>query len=128
MSPRRPSFEAGRNVAIKVPQHRYAQTVEFYRDTLGLPDLGARSASHVFQFGSLRLWIDCVPHQSQTDVWLEVRTEDPDAAAEWLAARGTAVRDELEPLGDVPGHWISDPAGVVLLLTRTDEDSLLTSP
>jgi hypothetical protein len=128
MTASRPAFAAGRNIAIKVPQHRYAATVEFYQDTLGLPDLGARGTSHVFEFGTLRLWIDRVPHQSQTDVWLEVRTPDPDAAAEWLATRGTATRDELEPLGDVPGHWISDPAGVVLLMTTPDDDSLVSSP
>lgn len=116
-----PRFTAGRNIAIKVPRHRYAETVAFYRDVLGLPHVGSAPASETFQFGSLRLWIDCVPHQSQVDVWLEVRSDDPDAAARWLERRGTPVRDELEPLDGVPGHWISDPAGVVLLLTRTDE-------
>lgn len=116
-----PRFTAGRNIAIKVPKHRYAETVAFYRDVLRLPHVGSSASSETFQFGALRLWIDCVPHQSQVDVWLEVRSDDADAAARWLQARGIPVRDELEPLDDVPGHWISDPAGVVLLLTRSDE-------
>jgi hypothetical protein len=29
-----------------------------------------------------------------------------------LREAGTPVRDELEPLGDFPGNWISDPAGI----------------
>jgi catechol 2,3-dioxygenase-like lactoylglutathione lyase family enzyme len=121
MQPESPRFGAGRNIAIKVPKHRYDATVAFYRDVLRLPHVGSYAASETFEFGSLRLWIDCVPHQSQVDVWLEVRSDDPDAAARWLQERGTPVRDELEPLGDMPGHWVSDPAGVVLLLARTDE-------
>ncbi len=116
-----PRFTAGRNIAIKVPKHRYAETVAFYRDVLRLPHVESAPNYETFRFGSIQLWIDCVPHQSQVDVWLEVRSDDPDAAARWLEARGTPVRDELEPLGSVPGHWVSDPAGVVLLLTRTGE-------
>lgn len=38
------------------------------------------------------------------------------AAARFLQEYGTPIRDEREPQ-DVHGYWISDPAGVVLLLT-----------
>jgi hypothetical protein len=120
-----PAFSAGSNIAIKVPRYRWADTVAFYRDVLRLPYLGpyvgAAGESERFRFGALTLWIDCVAHQSQTDVWLEVRTADPDGAARWLSAHGTPLRDELEPLGDVAGHWISDPAGTVLLVSTRDE-------
>jgi hypothetical protein len=122
MQPDRPVFTAGRNIAIKVPKHRYAETVAFYRDVLRLPHVGTAAAYEIFEFGSMRLWIDCVPHQSQTDVWLEIRSDDPDAGSRWLQNRGTPLRDELEPLGDVPGHWVSDPSGVVLLLTRSGDE------
>ena len=46
-------------------------------------------------------------------MWLELLTDDPDAAMTHL---GSPQRDELEPLDGVTGHWTSDPAGVVLLV------------
>ena len=116
----RPTFRAGGNIALKVPLYRYEATLAFYRDALGLPYLGSAGESHVFQYGPLRLWLDPVAHQSQVDVWLEVVTPDLAAGTAHLAAAGVPVRDELEPLGDLAGHWISDPAGVVLLLTTGD--------
>ena len=39
-------------------------------------------------------------------------------AARHVRDAGVPVRDELEPLGEFPGHWISDPAGNVLLLSQ----------
>ena len=71
---------------------------------------GGRSG---FTFGDMTLWIDRVEKQSQVDVWLELFTDDPDAAMTHL---GSPQRDELEPLDGVTGHWTSDPAGVVLLV------------
>lgn len=61
----------------------------------------------------MTLWIDKVERQSQTDVWLELFSDDPDMALEKLQG---PLRDELEPLDNVNGHWTSDPAGVVLLV------------
>ena len=40
-----------------------------------------------------------------------------------LRQAGVPVRDELEPLGDFPGHWISDPAGNILLVSRAEAES-----
>lgn len=105
----------GRNIAIKVPAHRWDEMVAFYRDRLGLALLRDGPENLAFAFGDITLWLDRVPHQSQVDVWLELVADDPDAA---LAHLGSPKRDELEPLEGVEGHWTSDPAGVVLLVRK----------
>ena len=112
----RPRFRGGDNIALKVPAFRFEETVSFYRDVIGLPDLGKEGSSRAFRFGPVTLWVDCVEEGSQTDVWLELFTEDADGAAGWLAEHGTPVRDELEPLAGVKSPWISTPAGGVHLL------------
>lgn len=106
-------IKPGKNIAIKVPLHRWAKTVEFYRDRVGLQVSQTLDNSIGFEFGDMTLWIDRVDKQSQVDVWLELFTDEPDLALEQLKS---PKRDELEPLDDVNGHWTSDPAGVVLLL------------
>lgn len=107
----------GRNIAIKVPHYRYAETVAFYRDRVGLAVTHSLEASTGFRFGEMTLWIDDVAQQSQTDVWLELFSDDPTAAQ---TALGSPQRDALEPLNGVDGHWTSDPAGTVLLVRRED--------
>ena len=128
-----PSITGGRNIALKVPQFRYAETVRFYSEVLGLPLLGRSDPSPefpegcpVFGFGGARLWLDPLPRYAKADVWLQVVTDDPERALAHVEAAGTPVRDELEPLGDFPGHWISDPAGTVLLLSREGAETPLT--
>lgn len=103
----------GKNIAIKVPLHKYEETVAFYRDKVGLKVAKELTNSVGFAFGNMTLWIDRVEKQSQVDVWLELFTDDPDRALEHLES---PQRDELEPLDEVNGHWTSDPAGVVLLV------------
>lgn len=105
----------GKNIAIKVPLHKWDETVAYYRDKVGLAVTREMTNSVGFAFGAMTLWIDRVPAQSQTDVWLELFTDDPDRALRQLES---PQRDELEPLDSVQGHWTSDPAGVVLLLRR----------
>lgn len=105
----------GGNIAIKVPLHRWNETVAFYRDGVGLEVVRELEASIGFRFGGMTLWIDRVPHQSQTDIWLELFSDDPDGA---ITALASPRRDELESLDDVVGHWTSDPAGTVLLVRR----------
>lgn len=105
----------GQNIAIKVPLHRYDETVAFYRDRVGLPVAKVMENSTGFEFNGFTLWIDRVPCQSQVDVWLELFSDDPDAA---LTELGGPQRDELEPLDGVTGHWTSDPAGTVLLVRK----------
>lgn len=103
----------GRNIAIKVPLHKWEETVAFYRDRVGLTVIRQLTNSVGFAFGEMTLWIDRVERQSQVDVWLELFTADPGRALEHL---GSPKRDELEPLDDVTGHWTSDPAGVIVLV------------
>jgi len=105
----------GRNIAVKVPQWKWEETVAFWRDRVGLPVHKATAGSVAFTFGPMILWIDRVERQSQVDLWLELVTDDPAAA---VAQLGGPLRDELEPLDGVDGHWTSDPAGVVLLVCR----------
>lgn len=110
-----PAIRPGQNIAIKVPLHKWDETVAFYRDRLGLAVTRELENSTGFEFNGFTLWIDKVPHQSQTDVWLELFTDDPNRA---LGGLGSPRRDELEPLTGVTGLWTSDPAGVVLLLRQ----------
>ena len=107
------NIRPGKNIAIKVPLHRWEETVAFYRDKVGLQIAKELTNSTGFAFGNMTLWIDKVEHQSQVDVWLELFSDDPDKALDHL---GSPRRDELEPLDGVTGHWTSDPAGVVLLV------------
>ena len=108
----------GQNIALKIPAHLHADTVAFYRDVLRLPVLQELADAVVFEFGSVRLWLDRIEHQSQTDVWFELRTDDLEQATRLVSDAGAPVRDQLEPLGSLRAHWISDPAGVVLLLNE----------
>lgn len=103
----------GKNIAIKVPQHKWHETVAFYRDRVGLEPIRETPDTVAFAFGAMTLWIDRVERQSQVDVWLELFAHDPDRA---IAHLNSPLRDELEPLDGVNGHWTSDPAGVVLLV------------
>lgn len=101
-----------------MPLHKWDDTVVFYRDRLGLTVTRELTASIGFDFNGFTLWLDRVPHQSQTDIWLELFSDDPGAALDHLQ---TPARDELEPLDGVTGHWTSDPAGVVLLVRKPHE-------
>lgn len=107
----------GKNIAIKVPLHRWEETVAFYRDKARLAIIKTLENSIAFDFDGMTLWIDKVPHQSQVDVWLELHSDDPGQALETL---GGPRRDELEPLDGVDGHWTSDPAGTILLLAKNE--------
>jgi catechol 2,3-dioxygenase-like lactoylglutathione lyase family enzyme len=75
-----PRFSGGANIAIKCPSNTYEQTVAFYRDTLGLPLIEEEKDGCIFQFGPNRLWIDSVPNLSHPDIWLELETNDTEAA------------------------------------------------
>lgn len=125
-------FGAGGNIALKVPRHQFTATERFYRDILGLPQLGRTAPSDAFpqgspafDFGGQRLWVDEVAGASRGDVWLQVVVGDLERAMHRLARAGVPVRDELEPLGDFPGHWISDPAGTVLLVAQEGAETPL---
>ena len=57
-----PQFEAGINIAIKIPKSKYEETVAFYRDILKLPveeksiKNPTISRTHEVKFGHNVLW------------------------------------------------------------------------
>lgn len=109
------TYTAGRNIALKVPPHQYDATVRFYRDVLKLQPLENHLPAVGFAFGSNQLWIDRVASISQSEIWLEILTDNVPAAAAEFEAAGVARRDEIEPLPDGhAGFWICDPGSIIL--------------
>jgi hypothetical protein len=114
-------FAPGRNIAMKVPPHQYEATVTFYKDVLGLKEITAHAPAVGFEFGSKNLWIDRVPGMSQAETWLEIVTDDIEAAAEYLKSKAIARCDEIEPLPtDLQGFWISSPSSIIHLVCKHD--------
>lgn len=121
----KPNFEAGINIAIKIPKSKYDQTVAFYRDILKFDvqekpiDNPTISRTHQMKFGHNVLWLDCVDNYSHSEVWLQLTTPDVNTATHYLASRGVETCDELEELPENM-HWILDPAGTVFNLQQTE--------
>ena len=116
-------FEAGNNIAMKVPPHEFEATVAFYREILELKELTPReeNASPRFDFAGKVLWIDCVEGCSQAEIWLEVISDNPAEAARYLKTAGVARCDAIEPLpGDFNGFWISSPCNIIHLVSGKD--------
>ncbi len=121
----KPDFKPGRNMAMKVPAHEYDKTVAFYRDVLGFEliplDNDEETNTIRFKFGDKVLWIDRVETVSQAEIWLEVVTDDLDAAAEYFQESDVARCDEIEPLPEgFRGFWISSPVNIIHLVTNSD--------
>jgi len=115
-------FSAGRNIAMKVPPHLYEATVQFYRDVLGLKEITKHAPSVGFEFGSNNLWLDRVSGISQAETWLEVVTNDIEAAAEYLKTAGVVRCDEIEPLPQgFQAFWVSSPASIIHLVCKDSE-------
>lgn len=114
-------FVPGRNIAMKVPPHQYEATIGFYRNVVGLTPIDSQPPEVGFVFGDKHLWIDQVPTVSQAEIWLELVTDDLDAAAEQLAAAGVVRCDAIEPLpAGLPGFWITSPAAIIHLVCKDD--------
>ncbi len=117
------TFTGGPNIAIKIPRSKYADTVRFYRDVLKLDveeqpiDSSTVSRTHRVKFGTNTVWLDCVDNYTHAEAWLELRTADVPAAADYLRSHGVATVDELEKIPK-DMHWVMDPAGMVLLLCK----------
>ena len=119
------TYAPGRNIAMKVPAHEYAQAVAFYRDVLRLQEIAEPADSSTdttrFQFGDKVLWIDRVPGMSQAEIWLEIKTNNAEAASNELLQHGTARCDGIEALPpSVNGFWLSSPCNVIHLITQRD--------
>ena len=120
-------FEAGPNVAMKIPLASWEATVAFYQDVLGFELIhdsdDSATESYRMAFGGVTLWLDRVEGLERPEVWLELETNNLESATRHLAASGTATCDEVEPLP--PGlnaHWIRNPAGVVHLVAETQPE------
>lgn len=111
-------FEAGINIAIKIPKSKYEQTVEFYKNVLKLEvdekpiDNPTISRTHEVKFGSNIIWLDCVDNYTHSETWLQLTVPDVEVAISYLQSNGVVICDELEELPK-DMHWIQDPAGTV---------------
>lgn len=118
-----PAFQPGRNIAMKIPIHEYQRTLRFYRDVVGLQPLHGDGPDETprFAFGDKVLWLDCVAGLSQSEIWLEIVTDDIDGAAFCLTQHGCHRRDDIEPLPEgFRAFWIASPANIIHLVSSRD--------
>ena len=119
-----PQFEAGINIAIKIPKSKYEKTVAFYRDILRLKveekpiENPTVSRTHQVSFGNNVIWLDCVDNYTHSETWLQLTVPDVNEATNYLLANGVETCDELEELPENM-HWIQDPAGTVFNLQQS---------
>ena len=112
-------FTAGRNIALKLPERLYQETVAFYTDVLGLEKIHESDEGTILDFGNIRLNLDRVAHQSQTDIWFEIETPDTQEAAAQLAKHGVSRCDEVEELPTgFDGFWVASPSGTIHLISK----------
>lgn len=122
----KPIFEPGENIAIKVPDHEYDQTVSFYEDILGLQRQHTESTDEyqtvVFKFGDKNLWEDRISSISQAEVWLEITTDNSERAAAYLEECEVSRCDDIETLREeFKGFWIAGPSNIIHLVTEKGE-------
>lgn len=114
-------FEAGINIAIKIPKQKYDKTVLFYRDILKLEvkeisiENPTISRTHSVKFGTNVIWLDCVDNYTHSETWLQLIVPNVDQATDYLKSNGVETCDEIEAL-PANMHWIMDPAGTVFNL------------
>lgn len=114
-------FQAGVNIAIKIPKGKYEKTVAFYRDILKLQvvekpiDNPTVSRTHEVKFGNNIVWLDCVDNYTHSETWLQLTVPDIEEATNHLQSNGVETCDEIEELPKNM-HWIQDPAGTVFNL------------
>jgi len=120
-------FEAGINIAIKIPKSKYEKTVAFYRDILKLeveekaitnPTV---SRTHEVKFGNNIVWLDCVDNYTHSETWLQLTVPDVEEATQYLQSSGVETCDEIEELPENM-HWIMDPAGTVFNLQQSNSE------
>lgn len=117
-------FEAGINIAIKIPKSKYDKTVAFYRDILKLTieekpiNNPTVSRTHEVKFGNNIIWLDCVDNYTHSETWLQLTVPDVEKATQYLQSNGVELCDEIEELPENM-HWITDPAGTVFNLQQT---------
>jgi hypothetical protein len=118
-------FNGGVNIALKIPKHKYEETVAFYRDVLKLQvkeepiDNPTVSRTHSVVFGPNTVWLDCVDNYPHAEAWLEIQTPDVEKATEYLRSQGVTTKDEFEQIPK-DKHWITDPAGTVMIVSAPE--------
>lgn len=116
-------FEAGINIAIKIPKSKYDQTVAFYKNILKLEveekpiDNPSVSRTHQVKFGYNIIWLDCVDNYTHSETWLQLTVPNVEEATNYLQSNGVETCDEIEELPENM-HWIMDPAGTVFNLQQ----------
>ena len=118
-----PKFTPGKNIAMKVPLHEFDSTVTFYRDILGFEEIDAHltdeTESVIFKFGDKNLWIDKLAGINQAEIWLEIVTDDIEAASEYFEKSQCIRRDEIEPLPPgFKGFWLANPSNIIHLVNE----------
>lgn len=114
-------IKGGIDIAMKVPPHQYQQTLDFYRQTLRLPEITDKAPATGFILGPNRLWIDEAPGISQAEVWLELFTPDSHAAEKHIEQHGVVRCDAVEPLPEgFKGGWIMNPCNIVHMLREPE--------
>lgn len=114
-------IKGGIDIAIKVPPHQFQQTIEFYRNVLGLPEITDKAPATGFILGPNRLWIDEAPALSQAEVWLELFTPDFKLAEKQLADAGVVRCDAVEQLPEgFKGGWVMSPCNIVHMLREPE--------
>lgn len=120
-------FEAGINIAIKIPKSKYEKTVEFYNNVLKLDveekpiDSPTISRTHEVKFGNNILWLDCMDNYTHSETWLQLTVPDVEEATNYLQSNGVETCDELEELPKNM-HWIQDPAGTVFNVQQRERN------
>jgi predicted enzyme related to lactoylglutathione lyase len=124
------NFEAGINIAIKIPKSKYDKTVAFYKNILKLQveekpiDNPTVSRTHEVKFGNNIIWLDCVDNYTHSETWLQLTVPNVEEATSYLKLNGVETCDEIEELPENM-HWIQDPAGTVFNV-QTQVKNLLT--
>jgi predicted enzyme related to lactoylglutathione lyase len=118
-------FQAGINIAIKIPKSKYEKTVAFYKDILK-PEVEEKPISnptvartHEVKFGNNVIWLDCVDNYTHSKTWLQLTVPNVAEATNYLKLNGIDTCDELEELPENM-HWIQDPAGTAFNLQQRD--------
>lgn len=116
-------FEAGINIAIKIPKSKYNDTVNFYKNILKFEVTEVPisnptvSKTHSVKFGANVIWLDCVDNYTHSETWLQLTVPNVEEATAYLKLNGVDTCDELEELPK-DMHWITDPAGTVFNLQK----------
>ena len=114
-------MKGGIDIALKVPSHQYQQTLDFYRNTIGLEEITDKVPATEFMLGPNRLWIDEAPTMSQAELWLELFTPDFTATAEQMAPQGVTRCDSVELLPEgFNGGWIMSPCNIVHMVREPE--------